>query len=192
MADFNLESLGITRAEQALKASKMSPLDILITEQANEIVKRLRDSLDKYDADSGRGSLKQGIIPLPSVTKSNEISIEIEAPYYWKFVQYGVIGTLINRGAPSWGKQSGVDSSWQAFEKSIAGWIQDRGITKPQQFSDYKSFNYVIRKNKREKGQIARPFYTDVVNAALEKELAEPISALMKRAITVKIVDPWQ
>tara|TARA_R110002012_G_scaffold5793_3_gene26872 strand:+ start:166 stop:744 length:579 start_codon:yes stop_codon:yes gene_type:complete len=192
MTDFSfLNNIGIDKAEQTLKGDSKSPLSQLLTAQANEIVEDLRSSLDKHNADAS-GNLKQSIQPSKVSVKGSEVSIKIEAPYYWKFVQYGVNGTLINRGAPSWGKQSGVDSSWQAFEKSIAGWIQDRGITKPQQFSDYKSFNYVIRKNKREKGQIARPFYTDVVNAALEKELAEPISALMKRAITVKIVDPWQ
>ena len=181
-------NLGSSRA--VLDNTPNNPLAELLTVQVNDIVEDLRDNLDKYNADAS-GNLKQSITPTKTSIKGSEVSIEIEAPFYWKFVNYGVNGSLINRGAPNWGKQSG-GGGWQEFEAEISQWIRDRGITLPSQFDSYESFNYVIRKSIKEKGKQPRPFFSDVVNDRLIEELEEPITELMRRAITIKIVEPWQ
>tara|TARA_R110000782_G_scaffold228595_1_gene315085 strand:+ start:321 stop:902 length:582 start_codon:yes stop_codon:yes gene_type:complete len=186
-----LNSLNLGTSRESLSNDPKSPLSQLLSLQVQNVVDDLRASLDTHNADAS-GNLKQSIVPTTVKVEGNEVSVEIQAPFYWKFVNFGVNGTLINRGAPNWGKQEGEDSSWQAFEKEISDWIVNRGIQKPAQFDTYKSFNYVIRKNKREKGQIARPFFSDVVNEALIQELQIPITKLMKRAITIKIIEPWQ
>jgi hypothetical protein len=179
-------------SKDVLKSTPKSPLAELLEAQVQGVVDDLRLSLNNYGASTPSGNLEQSIVPTSVKLEGSELSVSIQAPFYWKFVNFGVNGTLINRGAPNWGKQEGEDSSWQAFEKEISDWIVNRGITKPAQFDTYKSFNYVIRKNKREKGQIARPFFSDVVNEALIQELQIPITKLMKRAITIKIIEPWQ
>ena len=186
-----LNSLNLGTSRESLSNDPKSPLSQLLSLQVQNVVDDLRASLDTHNADAS-GNLEQSIVPTSVKLEGSELSVSIQAPFYWKFVNFGVNGTLINRGAPNWGKQEGEDSSWQAFEKEISDWIVNRDIQKPAQFDTYKSFNYVIRKNKREKGQIARPFFSDVVNEALIQELQIPITKLMKRAITIKIIEPWQ
>lgn len=184
-----LKSLNLGSSKKALSNDPKSPLAQLLELFTNDIVDDLRTSLDKHDADAS-GNLKQSIVPTKTKVKGSEVSIEIEAPFYWKFVNFGVNGSLINRGAPNWGKQS--SGGWQEFEREIGEWIRNRGITLSEQFTSYKSLNYVIRKSIKEKGKAPRPFFSDVVNDTLIRELEEPISELMKRAITIKIVEPWQ
>ena len=185
-----LKKLNLGSSKAVLDNAPNNPLAQLLQVQVNDIVKDLRTNLDKYNADAS-GNLKQSIAPTKASVKGSEVSVEIEAPFYWKFVNYGVNGSLVNRGAPNWGTQSG-GGGWKEFEKEISSWIRSRGITLPSQFSSYESFNYVIRKSIREKGKQARPFFSDVVNDALIRELSEPISILMGRAIEIKITEPWQ
>ena len=185
-----LNRLNLGSSKEALKSSPKSPLAKLLNLQVNDIIEDLRSSLDKYNADAS-GNLKQSILPDKVKVKGSEVSISISAPFYWKFVNFGVNGSLINRGAPSWGKQEG-GGGWKEFETEVAGWIRDRGITTNNPKMSYESLNYVIRKSIIEKGKEPRPFFSDVVNNKLISELEEPISKLMKKAITIRIIEPWQ
>ena len=185
-----IKSLNLGSSKQALQSNPKSPLAQLLELQVQDIISDLRDSLDKWNADAS-GNLKQSIVPTKVSVKGDEVNIAIEAPFYWKFVNYGVNGSLINRGAPNWGRQDNA-GGWEEYARKIDEWIRNRGITLPPQFSSYKSFNYVIRKSNKEKGKEPRPFFSEVVNDALIRELEEPISELMKRAITIVIVEPWQ
>ena len=185
-----LNTLGVESSKAALESKPDSPLTVFLKLAVDDIVKDLRDSLNKYGASTPNGNLEQSITPTKASVKGSEVSLEIEAPFYWKFVNYGVNGTLINRGAPNWGSQS--SGGWQEFEAQISNWIVNRGITLPEQFDSYESFNYVIRKGIIEKGKQARPFFSDVVNSTLIRELEKPLTELMGRAITIKIIEPWQ
>lgn len=185
-----IKSLNLGSSKQALQSNPKSPLAQLLELQVQDIISDLRDSLDKWNADAS-GNLKQSIAPTKVSVKGDEVNIAIEAPFYWKFVNYGVNGSLINRGAPNWGRQDNT-GGWEEYARKIDEWIRNRGITLAPQFSSYKSFNYVIRKSNKEKGKEPRPFFSEVVNDALIRELEEPISELMKRAITIVIVEPWQ
>lgn len=183
-----LNSLNLGTSKQALEGNPSSPLAQLLTLEVNDIIKELRASIDKYDA-SASENLKGETIPTKVSVKGSEVSIGIKAPFYWKFVNYGVNGSLVNRGAPNWGKQTNSSFS---MSDSMRQWEQHRGIKTVNGVSNWVSKSHVEGMSMQQRGQIARPFFTDVVNDTLIRELEEPISELMKQAITIRIVEPWQ
>jgi hypothetical protein len=145
--------------------------------------------MDRLDIAASR-RLRQSIIPDKQVTKDgNVVTIGLSADFYWKFVNYGVNGTEVQHGAPSWGKQPPGEVS---FHKSIMDWTLDRGITMPAQFDTYDSFAWAVMASVRKKGKQARPFFTNVVNETLTTKIQKELSAFFKEAITVNIVEPWQ
>ena len=183
-----LKSLNLGSSKAALEGEPNSPLAQLLALQAQDIIDDLRKNLVKYDANASN-NLAQDIKPTKVDVTGDEVSISIEAPFYWKFVNYGVNGSLVNRGAPSWGKQP---TSGLSMSQAMNNWSRDRGITTVNGKSSWTSKSHVQGMSMQQRGQIARPFYSDVVNQALITELEEPITELMKRAITIRIVEPWQ
>ena len=185
-----LRSLNLGSSKEALSGDPKSPLSQLLQLQVQDIIDELRKSLVKYDANASR-ELAQSIVPTKTSAKGSEVSVEISVgkAFYWKFINYGVNGTLINRGAPNWGAQP---KGQYTFSQSMKNWEEHRGVTYSNGQSNWISKSHVEGMGIKERGQIARPFYSDVVNDALIRELEEPISELMKRAITIRIVEPWQ
>lgn len=184
-----LQKLNLGMANAILSEKPNSPLSALLLALAQDVTEQLRVSADKYNI-SASSNLKQSIIPKNKVTIENgAVTVAIEADFYWKFVNYGVNGTEINRGAPAWGVQPKQDMS---FHQAILNWIPTTGTTLPEGFSSYDSWAWAIQTNIKKHGQKARPFFTDVVNKKLVQELKKPIELLLKQAITVNIVDPWQ
>jgi hypothetical protein len=186
--DSILKNLNLGSSKESIKGSPSSPLAQLITVEAQEIVDRLRKSAYKYDVDAS-GQLIQETNPTKVSVSGSEVTIGISAPFYWKFVNFGINGSLVNRGAPTWGKQP---PSGFTMSQALSAWSRDRGIRAVDGRSNWISRSHVAGMSLTERGQIARPFYSDVVNDALMKELEEPIMKLMGKAITIKIVDPWQ
>ena len=176
-------------AKDILKGNPSSPLAQLLQDLMQDVTDQLIQSLSKYDAVAS-GNLMQSIRPSDKAyLEGDTLFVYTEADFYWKFVNYGVNGTEVSRGAPNWGSQPPRDKS---FHTSIKDWVRNRGITLPENFSNYDSFAWAIMKNIEKKGQEKRPFFTDVVNEKLYDALAEPISTLIGRAITINIVEPWQ
>lgn len=183
-----LNALNLGTSKAVVEGQPNSPLGQLLTTLANDVTKQLTESLDKYDI-SASHNLRQSITPNQVKVEGDVVTIGIEAPFYWKYVNYGVNGTEVNRGAPAWGRESNNNKS---FSASIQEWVRSRGIVAPEQFGSYESFAYAIMTNIRKNGQKPRPFYTDVVNDKLVDYLRKPIEKLFKKSMTVVIVDPWQ
>ena len=179
-------TVGTSRA--AFKAQKKSPLVTLLELQMQEIIERLRERMRHYDVNASR-KLAQGITGLDPVIKGNQLFVPLQADFYWKFINYGVNGSERSWGAPAWGS---IPQSGLTFSQSIDEWLTDRGITPPEQFSSRESFNYVVRQSIKKKGKEPRPFFTDVVNDALIRELQEPIEKLLGRAIEIMITEPFK
>lgn len=178
--------LGTSRA--AFKAQKKSPLVTLLELQMQEVLERLRERIRHYDINaSGRLAQNMGIAGVQ--VKGNQVAVEMEADFYWKFINYGVNGSERSWGAPAWGS---IPQSGLTFSQSIDEWLTARGITPPEQFSSRESFNYVVRQSIKKKGKEPRPFFTDVVNDALVRELQEPIEKLLGRAIEIVITEPFK
>jgi hypothetical protein len=179
---------GLGKAKATVQGSQNSPLAEILTAITQDVVDQLREKMDKYNIDAS-GNLKADTRPTKVEVSGNRVSVAISSPEYWKYVNYGVNGTKVNRGAPQWGSTGATGAQ---FEASIAQWIRNKGITLPQNFSSYEGLNYVIRRSIREKGQEARPYFSDVVNEQLTQELRQPIERLMKKSIELVIIEPWQ
>lgn len=176
-------------AKDILDGDPSSPLAKLLQDLIQDVTNQLVQKLADYDAVAS-GNLMQSIKPTEKAYLDGDVlSVHITAPFYWKFINYGVNGTQISRGAPAWGQQAPQDRS---FHANIMDWIRNRGITLPEQFETYNSFAWAIMKNIEKKGQEKRPFFTDVVNEKLYDALTAPISTLIGRAITVKIIEPYK
>jgi hypothetical protein len=176
-------------AKDILDGDPSSPLAKLLQDLIQDVTDQLVQKLADYDAVAS-GNLMQSIKPTEKAYLDGDVlSVHITAPFYWKFINYGVNGTQISRGAPAWGQQAPQDRS---FHANIMDWIRNRGITLPEQFENYNSFAWAIMKNIEKKGQEKRPFFTDVVNEKLYDALTAPISTLIGRAITVKIIEPYK
>jgi len=192
--------INLGSSSSVLNNSPDSPLAMLLKDMVQGVVDELGRSMGKYQIRASN-NLKQTMIPTPPKIEGNTVSVSISAPFYWKFVNYGVNGTEINHGAPSWGKQPSQDLS---FKDSIAGWIRNKGqkrragrirnkgITLPDGFTSYESLSYAIMTNVKKHGQKPRPFFTDVVNDKLIDVLKKPIEKLIGRSIVINIVEPWQ
>ena len=183
----NLITVG--NSEAILKGLPGTPLEELLKDLMQDVADQLVTEMDSLNIAASR-RLRQSIIPDKQVTKEgNVVTIGLSADFYWKFVNYGVNGTEVQHGAPSWGKQPPGEVS---FHKSIMDWTLDRGITMPPQFDTYDSFAWAVMANVRKKGKQARPFFTNVVNETLTTKIQKELSEFFKEAITVNIVEPWQ
>lgn len=182
-----LNQLNIGSSKESLEGKPNSPLGIFLTESVNEIIGKLRKRLTHYDADSS-GELAQSLIIGKVKTGNDSLEVEMLGEFYWKFVNYGVNGTLINRGAPNHGTQP---TTGKTFKQMVDQWISDRGIV-PRDNISSDSLNFLIRRKIVQEGKEKRPFFTDIVNTTLERELTKQVTALMGKVIEINIVDPWQ
>jgi len=183
----NLITVG--NSEAILKGLPGTPLEELLKDLMQDVADQLVLEIDALNIAASR-RLRQSIIPDKQVTREgNVVTIGLSADFYWKFVNYGVNGTEVQHGAPSWGKQPPGEVS---FHKSIMDWTMDKGITMPAQFDTYDSFAWAVMANVRKKGKQARPFFTNVVNETLTTKIQKELSEFFKEAITVNIVEPWQ
>jgi hypothetical protein len=181
-----IRKMNLGTSKQVLSAEDNSPMEILLIGLHQEIINRLKTSLDKYDI-SASNRLKQSMLTVDE-SSPGAVGVAISANFYWKYVNYGVNGALVNRGAPTWGS---APAGTPSFHDAILGWIKDKGLkAKPGQ--TYDEMASAIMRGLYNKGQAPRPFFTDVVNAELKKYLTKSISDTMKQAITITIKDPWQ
>lgn len=179
---------GIGQSKAVVEGKPDSPLSKLLVDLAQDVTNELTANIDKYDIKAS-GNLKQSIKPTTIKLDGDTLSIGVEADFYWKFLNYGVNGTLNNVGAPSWGS---TESTGKSFEQSIDEWIRNRGITLPPNFSSYESLNYVIRRSIREKGIKPRPFFTDVINENIIDTVKAPVEKLLGKSISIIIKEPFE
>jgi hypothetical protein len=181
-----IKNMNLGVSKKALAGDVNSPLHALLLGLNQEVIDRLTDSVDKYNI-SASNRLKQSIITVDQ-SQAGVLTVAVSAEFYWKYVNYGVNGTLVNRGAPTWGK---APAGTPSFKEAILGWIKDRGL-KARPGQTYEDMARVIMKGIREQGIAPRPFFTDVVNEDLKKFLTKSITAVFKEAIRVEIAEPWQ
>lgn len=183
-----INSLNLGSSRDILENKPDSPLGKLLTELTEDVIKQLQERLVARDINASLG-LSQSIIPTDVSINGGSVSVGISMDFYWKYVNYGVNGTEVNRGAPNWG---GGPQQSKTFLQAVKEWIPQRGLTLPDGFTDYNSFAWAIMVNKRKKGQEARPFFTDVINENLVQVLKKPIENVLGRAVEISIVEPWQ
>ena len=182
-----LDNIGRSRA--VLNNEPSSPLAELLSDQLNDVVQKLRDRVEYYDADA-YGNLKASLATTKAHIEGDRLVIEVQGAFYWKFINGGVNGTLINRGAPNWGQQPQGRMTWK---QSMREWMVARGVdAQPNRSGEVTekmrdSFAIFLMKRIKEKGQEARPFVDDVVNDDLIQNIESEISQLVGRAIEVSL-----
>lgn len=174
-----INNLDFGTADRILSNTPNSPLSKLLLEITNELISEMRFNLKDSRA---TGNLEQSILP----TNIQANSVQIAAPHYWKYVNYGVNGTLINRGAPTHGPglKTGV-----TFHDAIKKWIYDKGIQLPEE-KTIDEFAYQIINGIIQKGQKATHFFDKVITPEKINEISKPISKLLKESIITLIKKP--
>lgn len=176
--------MNLGTAKTTLQAQIGSPLNNLILGIHQEIIDRLGGKLREYDAVASN-RLKQSIVSVDE-SAPGTVNVALSAEFYWKYVNYGVNGTTISHGAPTWGKSPG---STLTFKDAISEWIRDRGI-QANPGTTYDQLAFLIMNKIKRDGIEPRPFFSDVVNPALSRAISKSVSTVMKKAITVIIKDP--
>lgn len=160
-----------------------SPLSKVIVDWINERIEVAKNVLQENDKNTARRSLTQSIVALPIVEEDGKITIQVEANDYWDFVNSGVDGTQVKRGAPY-----SYDTK-QPPVSDIRQWMIDRSITTREYIDstgskqikqltteqDYQSLAFGIARSIKLKGTEATPF----MDIAFDDE--EAINDLIER-----------
>lgn len=173
--------LDFGRAKSIIENTSDNPLTQLLLELTNELIVDLQKELTKNDS-YATGNLFSSIIP----TKIDEKTIDVTAPYYWKYVNYGVNGTKINRGAPNHGPAPKTEKT---FYQAIKKWLYDKGIQPPEGIT-IEQYAGMVKNSIRMKGIEATHFYDKVVTPERVREMSVPISNLLKQSIITIINKP--
>ena len=183
-----LSKLNAGSSKAILNNAPNNPLSLLLQELTQGVIDDLRKAMNARDVNAS-SRLSQGITPTKTSYNGKAVSVAIEMDFYWKYVNYGVNGSVIGRGAPSWGN---APSNGISMSQSLSNWERDRGITYTDGKSSWTSKSHVDGLSISQRGQIARPFYEDVINEKLIKVLKAPIQKLLGKSIKLNIISPWQ
>lgn len=174
-----VQGIDFGRANSILNNEPNNPLTKLLLELTNELIVDLRKELKDHRA---TGNLESSIIPTAIAPEE----IEVTAPHYWKYLNYGVNGIRVNRGAPDHGSAPKTE---QTFYQAIKKWLYDKGI-KPPEGITIEQYAGMIKNSIRMNGIEATHFYEKVVTEQRVKEMSIPIGNLLKQSIITIIKKP--
>jgi hypothetical protein len=176
-----INSLDFGRSESILNNTSENPMTDLLLRLTNELIEDWRKELIKNDAyvtGNLAGELK------PSSIKPE--SIETSAPYYWKYVNYGVNGIARNNGAPTHGSAPRGNLT---FYQAIKKWMYDKGIKPPEGYT-IEQYAGMVKNSIRMKGIKGNHFFDKVLTEQRVDEMSQRVSDLAKEAITIIIKKP--
>ena len=176
-----VNGLDFGRSSDILNGTSDNPMTELLTRLVNELIMDMRKLLVESRA---TGNLEQSIIP--KELNPETIALDAQDAFYWKYVNYGVNGTKVNRGAPTHDK---APSSNLSFHDSITKWLGDKGIVPPEEMTR-ESYAYLIMGKLKRDGMEGTHFIDKVVTDQRINEMSKPISALLKESIIVYIKKP--
>jgi hypothetical protein len=90
-----LNKLNVGTSKDVLKNAPSSPIYDVLQLILQDVSDRLRESIDKQGI-SASNELKQSIQVTGVEDDGSALSIGISALYYWKYMNYGVNGTVQN------------------------------------------------------------------------------------------------
>ena len=133
----------------------------------DELIYRLREELQEEDINASRRLSQSFHIDSISLEQSAIIA-GVVGEAYWKYINYGVNGSIENHNAPYWGS---TGATIDELREEIREWIPARGIVKPDNFATYEVFAENIVWGVIKKGKKARPFVDDAVKELNYDEL---------------------
>ena len=176
-----INSLNFGRSEDILKNTSDNPMTELLLRITNELIEDWRKQLIS-DKSYATGDLAQSLRP---ATIKPDL-IETAGAPHWKYINYGVNGIMVNRGAPTHGKAPKGNLS---FYESIKKWIYDKGIVPPEGYTR-EQFAGMIKNSIRMKGIEATHFFDKVLTEQRVDEMSQRVSDLVGAAIRVVIKKP--
>ena len=176
-----IAGLDFGRAEDILKNTSDSPMTELLLRITNELIEDWRKQLIN-DKSYATGDLAQSLRP---ATIKPDL-IETAGAPHWKYINYGVNGTKINRGAPTHGSAPKGNLS---FYEAIKKWMYDKGITPPDGYTR-EQFAGMVKNSIRMKGIEATHFFDKVLTEQRVDEMSQRVSDLVGQAIRTVIKKP--
>ena len=176
-----INSLDFGRSEDILKNTSDNPMTELLLRITNELIEDWRKQLIS-DKSYATGDLAQSLRP---ATIKPDL-IETAGAPHWKYINYGVNGAMVNRGAPTHGKApKGNLSFYQAIKK----WIYDKGIV-PEEGMTREQLAGAMVNSIRMKGIEATHFFDKVLTEQRVDEMSKRVSDLVGEAIKIVIKKP--
>lgn len=175
-------NLDFGRAEDILKNTSDSPMTNLLLQLTNELIADWRKQLIS-DKSYATGDLAQSLRPV----NIKPDSIETTGADHWKYINYGVNGIMVNRGAPTHGRAPKGDLS---FYEAIYKWIGDKGIVPKEDGITREQLAGMIVNSVRMKGIEATHFFDKVLTEQRVDEMSQRVSDLVGQAIRVVIKKP--
>lgn len=176
-----INSLNFGRSEDILKNTSDNPMTELLLKLTNELIEDWRKQLIT-DKSYATGDLAQSLRPV----NIKPDSIETTGASHWKYINYGVNGTMVNRGAPTHGKAPKGNLS---FYDAIYKWIGDKGIV-PNEGMTREQLAGAIVNSVRMKGIEATHFFDKVLTEQRVDEMSQRVSDLVGAAIKIVIKKP--
>ena len=176
-----IAGLDFGRAEDILKNTSDSPMTELLLRITNELIEDWRKQLIN-DKSYATGDLAQSLRP---ATIKPDL-IETAGAPHWKYINYGVNGTKINRGAPTHGSAPKGNLS---FYEAIKKWMYDKGVTPPDGYTR-EQFAGMVKNSIRMKGIEATHFFDKVLTEQRVDEMSQRVSDLVGQAIRTVIKKP--
>lgn len=176
-----INSLDFGRSEDILKNTSDNPMTELLLRLTNELIEDWRKQLIN-DKSYATGDLAQSLRP---ATIKPDL-IETAGANHWKYINYGVNGIKVNRGAPTHGKAPKGNLS---FYEAIYKWIGDKGIV-PNEGMTREQLAGAIVNSVRMKGIEATHFFDKVLTEQRVDDMSQRVSDLVGAAIRTVIKKP--
>ena len=176
------KGLDFGRAEDILKNTSDSPMTELLLRITNELIEDWRKQLIS-DKSYATGDLAQSLRPV----NIKPDSVETTGASHWKYINYGVNGIKVNRGAPTHGKAPKGNLS---FYDAIYKWIGDKGIVPKEKGITREQLAGMIVNSVRMKGIEATHFFDKVLTEQRVDEMSQRVSDLVNAAIRIVIKKP--
>jgi hypothetical protein len=189
-----LASLDLGKAKQMIDAPADSPMGVLLSLLCQNVLDEIIQNAFKYDINAS-GTLMQSFQVSEAFMENGGVTVQLSLPEdkaYWQYIDQGVNGLEVQRGAPRWGK---APLGAKTFSQSVDDWMHHRGVRPDGRVNGAKTMeqlNYLIRRKIVNEGKEKRPFVSDVLNENIVSLFREPIERLLGRAIEINIVAPWQ
>jgi Bacteriophage HK97-gp10, putative tail-component len=152
-----------------------------IVEWCNEQIQLFRN---KIDANKSRatGNLQQSLVVAPIKRFGKDYAVEIEAPEYWKLLEYGQKGTQESTKAPN---SPFTVKTYPRLEDMVK-WVQFKGIRSGKK--NVYSFASQVRKSIYKKGTYAHPFVAPTLTTERLDDLTQRVAEFTAQAFTAVLL----
>jgi hypothetical protein len=151
-----------------------------IVDWCNEQIELFRKQIDANKS-RATGNLQQSLIVAPIKRFGKGYEVEIEAPSYWKTLEYGQKGTESSSKAPN---SPFTVKEYPRLEDMVK-WVQFKAMESGQK--DVYSLASRVRRSIYKKGTYAHPFVQPTLTENRLNDLAQRVAEFTAQAMTAVI-----